>query len=70
MWTRGNLLGLFSVEFEFMACHVTVGWVTPSVHIVNGVNKSYSSLDVALMPCAVVLNAHTRGGIICHAVMR
>ena len=57
---RGSFLGLFSVEF--MACDVTVGWVAPSVHIANGVKKSYSSLDVtcsqAQMLCAVVLDAH------------
>ena len=54
---RGSFLGLFSVEF--MACHVTAAWVAPSVHIANGVKKSYSSLDVTMFtsPDAVCCGA-------------
>jgi len=57
MWTRSSFLGLFSVEF--MACHVTVGWVAPSVHTADSVKKSYSSLDVTMFisPDAVCCGA-------------
>ena len=58
---RLDMLGLFSVEF--ISCHVTAGWVAPSVHIADGVKKSYSSLDVTMFispdACTVVLDAHT-----------
>ena len=47
-----DMLGLFSVEF--MACHVTAGWA-PSVHIADGVKKSYSSLDVTVFLCPDVV---------------
>ena len=41
MCTRGNFLGL-----SLMACHVTAGWVAPSVHIADSVKSASPSLDI------------------------
>ena len=42
MCTRGNFMGL-----SLMACHITAGWVSPSVHIADSV-KSASPSSVIL----------------------
>ena len=66
MCTRGNFLGL-----SLMACHVTAGWVAPSVHIADSVKSAYPSLaTLSLIPDGLSHDARCSHVVVyCDAVM-